>query len=152
MVLSNFKLWNENISCLINKQEMPQPSAISSLQMWMRAPKTEIQWMLPPHKVFAEELGECKRQGEQGNRISPGSWDAYERNGFSEPRGLHLPIHRMQNSLTWYLIFDVQTAYSLCCKLIYSLTSPPASLEQISDNSRDAVSRARRAKHSHQIK
>ena len=32
-------------------------------------------------------------------------------NEFSESRGLHLPIHRMLNSLTWYLIFDVQTAF-----------------------------------------
>ena len=151
MVLSNFKLWNENISCHINKQEMPQPSAISSLQMWMRAPKTEIQWMLPPHKVFAEELGECKRQGEQGNRISPGSWDAYERNEFSEPGGLHLPAQRMLNSLTCYLIFDVQTACSLCSKFVYSLTSPPASLEQFSQSYWDVVSWAWSPKYFHQI-
>ena len=36
--------------------------------------------------------------------------------------------NRMLNSLTQYLIFDVQTACSLCYKLVYSLTSPPASL------------------------
>ena len=35
-------------SCHINKQERSQPSAISGLQTWMRAPKTAIQWMLPP--------------------------------------------------------------------------------------------------------
>ena len=45
-------------------------------------------------------------------------------NEFSEPRGLHVPIHRMLNSLTWYLVFDVHTACSLCCKLVYSPTLP----------------------------
>ena len=49
-------MWNENISCPINKQEMPQPSAISGLHMWMRAPQTAIQRMLPPPGVIAEEL------------------------------------------------------------------------------------------------
>ena len=28
------QLWNENISCHINKHGMSQPSAISGLQMW----------------------------------------------------------------------------------------------------------------------
>ena len=46
------------------------------------------------------------------------SWGAYERNEFREQRGLHLPLQRMLNSLTWYLIFDVQRACSLCCKLV----------------------------------
>ena len=55
---------------------------------------------------------------------SSSSWGAYERDEFSYPRGLHLPIHRIIYSLTWYLIFDVQTAFSLCCKLVASLTSP----------------------------
>ena len=36
--------------------------------------------------------------------LAPDTWSAYERNVFSEPRGLHL-IHKMLNSLTWYLIF-----------------------------------------------
>ena len=53
-------MWNENISCHINKEETSQPSAISGLQMWMRAPKTLIQEMLPLPMVIAEELGECK--------------------------------------------------------------------------------------------
>ena len=75
-----------------------------------------------------------KKQGEQGNRTGPDSRGAKEKNEFSEPRGLHLPIHRMLNSLTCYLIFDLQAARSLCYKLVYSLTSPPASLEQFSQN------------------
>ena len=118
-------LWNENISCNINKQKTSQPSVISGLQMWIRAPQTAVQGVLPPPPTeIAEELGECKKQGEQGDGWSPDSWGAYERNEFSEPRGLHLLIHRKVSSLTWYLIFDVQTACSLCYKLVYSLTSP----------------------------
>ena len=57
-------LWNKNISCHINQQEMSQPPAISGLQMWRRAPITAIQQILPPPRVIAEELGECKKQGE----------------------------------------------------------------------------------------
>ena len=34
-------LWNENISFHINKQEIAWPSAISGLQMYTRAPKTD---------------------------------------------------------------------------------------------------------------
>ena len=58
----------------------------------------------------------------------------------------------MPTSLTWYLIFDVQTACSLCCKLVYSLTPPPAFLEQFSQRYWNAVSQAWSPKHSHQIK
>ena len=145
------KVRTENISCHINKQEMSQPSGISGLQMWMRAPQTEIQLPLPT--VIAEEPGEYTKQGKKKinkkrrrskvnkeTELAPDSWGAYERNEFSESRDLHLPIHRMLNSLTWYLIFDVQTDRSLCCKLVYSLTSPPASLEQFSQSYWETVS------------
>ena len=131
--MKRLSLWNENISCHINQQEISQPSVISGLQMWIRAPQTAVQGVLPPPPTeIAEELGECKKQGEQGDGWSPDSWGAYERNEFSEPRGLQLPKHRMRNSLTWYQIFDIQSACSLCRKLVNSLTSPPNSLEQFS--------------------
>ena len=87
----------------------------------------------------------------KGTRLASDTWDAYERNAFNETRGVHLPIHWMLNSLTWYLIFDVQTACSLCCKLVYSLKSPPASLGQYSQSYWDAVSQAQSPKYSHQI-
>ena len=143
-----FTLWNENISCHTNKQEMSQPSVISGLQMWMRAPQTAIQRMLPPATVIAEELGQCKKQGEVGNRIDPRQLRCIERKECSAPRGLHLPIHKMLNSLTVYLIFAVQTACSVCCKLVYSLT-PLTSLEQFSQSYWDAVSQYWSCKHSH---
>ena len=57
----------------------------------------------------------------------------HERNEFSEPRGLHLPIHSMLISLTWYLIFDVLTAFPICYKL-YSLTSASCLLGAVSQN------------------
>ena len=115
-----------------------------------------IQGLLPHPTVIAEELGECKENKETG--FAPDRWGAYERNGFSKPRGLHLPLQRMLNSLTQYLIFDVQTACSLGYKFIYSLTSPPASLGQFSQSCWDYCLRAveinvwQSPKHSHQIK
>ena len=100
---------------------MSQPSAISGLQIWMRAPKTAIQQMLPHSTVTAEELGECKKQGNKETGLTPDSWDSYERNELNEPRGLHLPIYRILNFLTWdiwlpllkYNFFDVKTPCSL---------------------------------------
>ena len=67
-------------------------------------------------------------------REAQDSWGAYERNEFSESRDLHLPIHRMLNSLTWYLMV------------------PLASLEQFSQSYWDAASQVQSPKHSHQIK
>ena len=96
--------------------------------------------------------GGCKKQGEEETGVGPDSWGAYKRHEFSEPGGLHLPTQRMLNSLTCYLIFDVHTACSLCCKLVYSLASPPASLEQFSQSYWNVVSWAVSPKHSHQIK
>ena len=65
----------------------------------------------------------CRKQGEQGDGTGPDGWGRRKRVNSVSQR-LHLPTHRMLNSLTWNLIFDVQTACSLCCKLVYSLTYP----------------------------
>ena len=126
-------VWNENIPCHVNQEELSQPSAFSGFQTWMRAPKTEIQQMLPPPLWLLRSWGNAssshlplpKVNKETG--LAPNSWGTPERNEVRELRGWHFPVHRMLNSLTWYLIFDVQTACSLCCKLVYSLTSslPP---------------------------
>ena len=40
--------------------------------------------------------------------LTPDSWDAYERNDFSQPKLLHLPIHRKAlNFLTWDIWFPL---------------------------------------------
>ena len=127
-------LWNENISCHINKQEMSQPSAISGLQMWMQAPKAQSSrcchlpwWLLrrwgntrSSHRPQPPLLKVTKETG-----FGPDSWGTYESNEFREPRGLNLPIHPMLKSLIWYLIFDVQPACSLHCSFVCSLTPTP---------------------------
>ena len=141
--------------CCTSTQEMSQPSVISGLRMWRRAPQTGIQQVLPPPGVIAEELGEGKKQS------SATPWKQYwpqtaevhmKRNEFREPRGLHLPLRRTLNSSTCYLIFDVETACSLCCKCVYSLISPSASLGAVFSSYWDAVCRAWSPQHSPQIK
>ena len=60
-------------------------------------------------KVIAEELGnDARSKVNKETGFTPDSWDAYE---FREPRGLHLPIHRMLKSSIWYLIFRVPVAF-----------------------------------------
>ena len=102
-------------------------------------PKLGSSGCCQPHLWLLRSWGDARSKVSKETGFAPDSWGACERNGFSEPRGLHLPIHRMLNSLTWYLIFDVQTV----CKLVYSLTSPPVSLEQFSQIHWDAISQAR---------
>ena len=61
------------------------------------------------HSTVAAPHG--KPWGNSGceNRIlAPDSWDAYQRNYFSEPRLLHLPIHsKAINSLNWNIWFPL---------------------------------------------
>ena len=141
---------------------MSQPSAISGLQMWMRAPKAQSSrcchlpwWLLRgwgnTRSSHLPQLPLFKVNKETG--FGPDSWGTYENNEFSEPRGLNLPTHPMLNCLIWYLIFDVQTACSLCCKFVCSLT-PTAMFqgEHFSQSYWDAVSWAWSPKLSKQIK
>ena len=59
--------------------------------------------------------------------LAPDSWGAYQRNDFSEPRLLHLPIHRKAlNSLTWDVWLSLLNSNlllfwrpGLCCKNSY---------------------------------
>ena len=90
--------------------------------MWMKAPQIVIQGMLPPPRWLLRGC-RCRKQGEQGDRTGPDGWGRWKRVN-SVSLKLHLPTHTTLNSLTWYLIFDVQTACSLCCKPEYSLTYP----------------------------
>ena len=141
---------------------MSQSSSISALQMWVRAPKTAIRQLPLPPTMIAGELGRTQAAAichtchslrwTRKQDLAPDSWGANERNEFSEPRSLHLRIHRTLNFLTWCLIFDIQTACSLCCKPVYSLTATRNSSEQFSQSYWDTVSQAQSLKYSHQIK
>ena len=144
---------NENIIYHINKQKMSQPSAISGLQMWLRAPQTVIQQLMPSPPQWL--LRSWWNAGSKVNRKQ--DWPQIAEVpvkgvNFSQPRGLHLPTHRMLSSLIWYLVFGVQNACFFCCKLVHSLTSPPSFLEQFSQCYWDTISWAQSPKHSHQIK
>ena len=92
-------------------------------------------------------------------------WDAYERNDFSEPRLLHLTIHRRAlNSFIWdwfsvihknTLMFRLPT---LRCKLVYNLTPPhhllrvilSGLLEMLSPRP-EVLKNSRQIKHSSQL-
>ena len=90
-------LWSENISCHIDKKCHSSQQFLASKCEW-GLPKLRSNRCYPrPHK-----------------------W-------FSEPKGLHLPIHRMLNSLTWYLIFDVQTAFVTNLYIVGLPLLPPSS-------------------------
>ena len=106
---------------------------------------------LPPWRLL-RSWGNARSWANKEKGFALDSWGAYERNESSESIGLHFPILRLLNSLTQYLIFDVQTVCSLCCKFIYSLTFPPAFLEQFSQSYWDAVSLSSSPKLSHLIK
>ena len=144
------------MSCHVNKEEMSQPSVISGLQMWMNALKIEIQKMPPSPRLIAEELGEWWGGGRGRRNAKSSLWyicyslrwtrkqdlaldssGANESHELSEPGGLCLPIHGMLHSLTRYLIFDVQTNSSFCCKCVQP-DSP--SLKEFSQSYWDAVS------------
>ena len=74
----------------------------------------------PLHMVSPQGAQDVKKH----RLAAQDSWDAYERNDFTEPRLLHLPIHRKaQNSLTWYVWFSIIynnllmfRLSALCCK------------------------------------
>jgi len=78
-----------------------------------------------------------RRLGMRKHRIrTPDGWGAYQRNDFSDPRLLHLPIHRKAlNSLTWHNWFSLINSNhlmfwppGLCYKNSYVhwlLTLPP---------------------------
>lgn len=109
-------LWNENISCLIKKCHSHQ--VISSSKYESGHPKLWSEDALP--MLVAEELGDARSKVNRKRGLAPDRWRGAYEGEFSEPQGLHLPIHWVLNSLTWYLTFVVQTACSLCFKLVYS--------------------------------
>ena len=60
------------------------------------------------HQTAATPCGEPWGNSRCVQILAPDSWGAYQRNDFSEPRLLHLPIHRKAlNSLTWGVWFSL---------------------------------------------
>ena len=106
----------KNIACHISKQRMWQPSS---------------------HHITAAPRGRALRRLRMRKHriLAPDSWGAYQRNDFSEPRLLHLPIHsKVLNSLTWDIWFSLINSNllifwfsGLCCKNSY-ISCLPSSL------------------------
>ena len=61
-----------------------------------------------------------RRPGMRKHMIqTPDGWGAYQRNDFSDPRPLHLPIHRKAlNSLTWHNWFSLINSNHLMFQLL----------------------------------
>ena len=87
---TSLPVWNENIIYHINKQKMSQPSAISGLQMWLRAPQTVIQQLMPspPQWLLRSWWNEYRKQGDQETGLAPDSWGACERSEFQSAQRL----------------------------------------------------------------
>ena len=76
-------------------------------------------------------------QKKKNRMLAPESWDAYERNDFSKPRLLHLPIYRtVLQSLTWDIwfssIFCCSTYLPLVANVYITWLLPTSSSEQFS--------------------
>ena len=90
------------------------------------------------HQAAATPYGKHWRTRDVKNHriLAPDSWDTDERNDFSEPRLLHLSIHRkVLSSLTWDVwfslihknAFKIQAYLSFLWQILYNLTSSTAS-------------------------
>ena len=77
-------------------------------QLWRNSGRKEH---LPSsiRQTAATPCGEPRgNSGCEKRVLAPDSWGANQRNDFSEPRLLHLPIHRKAlNSLTWVIWFSL---------------------------------------------
>ena len=58
-----------------------------------------------PPQWLLRSWGNARSKVNKETGLAPES--AYKRNEFSESRGFHLPLHRMLNSLSWYLIWSL---------------------------------------------
>ena len=93
----NIVLWMKNIACHISKQRMLQPPSHHIIATLMVSPEgtQDGEPAAKPSATAATTTGHHEGIRMERRRIlAPGIWDAYERNDFSEPRLLHLPIHR----------------------------------------------------------
>ena len=100
-----YLLWMKKVTCHISKQRLLQPSshcscpkrwALRGLRMETGCRPSRPQLLQPPPWCTSSGL----RMGKHRTQ-APESWGADQRNDFSQPRLLHLPIHRkLLNSLT----------------------------------------------------
>ena len=128
---------------LFSKQRMLQLSAVAvqlpgrwalrALRIETRCLPSCTQLLQSPHNP-TPPLCPLRGLGMRKLRIlAPVSWGAYQRDDFSEPRPLHLPIHRKAlNSLTWDIWFSLINNNllmfrlpGLCCKNFCISWLPP---------------------------
>ena len=107
----------------------------------------------PSVTPYPEPWGE-ESQGVKAKEAGPRRRGAYQRNDFSEPRLLHLPLHRKAlNSQTWVICFTLinnnhlmPTVPALCCQHPAPTTTATASWSSSLRVTWDAVSRTWRPK------
>ena len=116
------------------------------LHPWALTPLGAPAWALTP--LGAPPWWPLTPLGAAPRTLTPDSWDAYESDGFSKPRLLHLPMHRKAlNSLTWDTWFSLINNNLLMFRLpapsykrLYSLTPPTAPLRTIFSGSLEILS------------
>ena len=142
---------------------MSQSSALAVLQCELLSPEGTQEGnntfhlaairLQPLPRVSPEEIQDVTIQD-----TGPRKLRSYQRNEFSEPRLLHLPIHRKAlNSLTWDIWFSLIITIILWCsnylpfvvKLLYNLAPRLASSEQFLRVTWDAASCAWSPKNKH---
>lgn len=114
--------------CHINKQDMSQ-----SISDFWPPNGHEGSWNCchtPPPWWLLRSWENAESNRNKETRLAPDSWGAYERNEFSEPRGLHLPYTQNTKFLNLTPDLSVKTACSFCCNLGYSRTSSCLLLER----------------------
>ena len=161
----DFENWDT--FCHISKQgchshHQLQPPWMWVGQLWRNSGRKEL---LPSSscQTATTPYGELRgNSGCEKRVLAPDSWGAYQRNDFSEPRLLHLPMHsKALNSLTWVIWFSLINSNvlmfrlpAICCKtsLTYGST-PPSPPPWLSFRvTWDAVSQAWSPQNSHCIK
>ena len=130
-----------NISCSISEQGCHSHQLFQPSRSLKKKKKTCDLSAIRLQPLPTRSLKNSRCEKSQGT--GPSSWDAYERNDFTEPRLLHLPI-KIPNSLTWNIWFSlIHNNLSmfrlpvLCYKLLFNLTPHPpllVSLEQFSQD------------------
>ena len=139
----------KHATCHISKQRMLQPSSHHIIATPTASPEgnqdgNRMPDIKPPDTAAAPSPRVHLRglRMRRHRTLAPDSWGTYQRNDFSEPRLLHLPIHRKAlSSLTWDVWFPLINSHLLmsrlpgfCCKnscmfwLLLPLRSRPSEI------------------------